>query len=381
MTIIKQDFKAFIRPMLMYLISTQVLWAVAFNIDKYFGDRTEILINYFVVFTYVIVVVSTIAFTILWAVYYNTKSNLIHRQQYQLTDGYGLYRFIGTVKFLLIIVVNFVFSLVFNDIIEFSDLLQIEYTVYFGSLFFLIPLFSLVIFSIAKMRNKVIFRNLVAMLSFVAIIVGLYIAGNLYYFNNPQQGVATLILLFIPIAILYTAFKDRNSIHKIYKLTIFIMCLFVTFSSVVLFATSDFNYDYNNGQQLYEPEYSKVDVNVKAEIITTEFGDLVYVTNEKEMGDTYALTTDKYTYRINQYEDGYQSLNAYQLNNANQVTINMYSGLTEPEVVNHIYDPEKNRHTTCTMALSDVGTDQDCAVDPEVIDVYNGIQAIINDRS
>lgn len=375
MSIIKQDFKSFTKPMLVYILSTQILWAISFNIGQYFGNRNEILINYFVVFIYVFVSVSTVAFTILWAVYYNTKSNLNHQPDYQLTDGYGLYRFLTTIGFMFVIVINFVTSLIINDIIKLHDLLEIEYTVYIGSLFLIIPLLALVIFSIAKMRNKPIFKNLVAMLSFVVIVIGLYIAGNLYYFNNPQQGAATLLLLFVPIAILYSSFKDRNSQHKIYKVIIFILCLVVTIGCGLLFITSEFKYDYNQ-QQPYAPEYYKDDIPVTAEIISTEYGEMVYVTNDDQSGDTYALTTDNFTYRINRFEDEYLSLNAYQLGSANQVNINMYSGLTEPEVISNIYNPETNSHLSCVMPLSDAETDEDCGVDPEVIAVYNELQKV-----
>lgn len=376
MSILKQDLQSFTKPMLVYLLSTQILWAISFNIGQYFGNRNEILISYFVVFIYVFVAVSTVAFTILWAIYFNTKSNLNHRQQYQLTDGYGLYRFIITIAFIVVLVLNFVTSLLVNDIITLRDLLQIEYHVYFGSLFFFIPIFALMIFSIAKMRNKPIFKNLVAILSFAAILIGLYIAGNLYYFNNSQQGVAILLLLFIPIAVLYNSFKDRDSQEKYYKLTIFSMCLIAVVSASILFITSDFKYDYSQ-QEPYTPEYYKGNIDISTELINTEYGELIYIADEQEYGDTYALTSDNFTYRINNFEDEFFTLNAYQLYNANQININMYSGLTEPEVISNIYDSDTNTHMSCVMPLSDAETDQECGIDQEVIAVYQMLEEIV----
>ncbi len=379
MKIIKSDFKTFIKPTLLYVGITQVLLAISFNINKIEFSVNSLIMQYFVIFVTAICVIGMVVMTILFAIYFNTKSNSNHRDLTLLTDGYGLYRFIASLKILFIITLNFVFGFIGWGYLSWKDIFNIDYYYFTGAIFFLIPVLTLVVLSIAHTRQKKIFRNVEMVISLLAMLVGLYIAGNLYYFSNQQQGSAVLLILFIPLAISYMSIKDQNSQHKIYKIVIWIMCAIISIASLGLFVTSSFTYDTNYGYDQYQPEtYTQTD-KATTEVVDTEYGEMLYIDGSKDYSQaTYALTTERYTYRLQAYSATELNFSAYELGSATSYQIYDSEGMTEPELSGDIYNPETNEHTQCSSPISTIG--EDCPVDQEIIDVFNLMTAALPDQ-
>lgn len=405
MGIIKRDFNQFYRPMLLYIIITQVLIFISANITDWFDVTTSVVFSYFVVFVIVICSITVFVFTILFAIYFNTKSNSSHIPYYQLTDGYGLYRFITSSLFLIVLIINFIVAAELNGFDIITELLKLKYYQITGVLFGLIPLYALIIISIAHAHKRPIFRNVEAVISFVAIFIGIYIAGNLYYFDNQQQGVAVLVALFIPLSILFMSFKERNSSSRLYKIVIFILCILVTFCSVGLFVTSDFSYNTDQFSDDYIPseeeqypiEFNTYQNDYTEEIIETPYGDMTHfteliteetesnvkTTGEKEVADQvsgdelYILNTEKYAYRINVYGGSELSAQILEMGTPNLITIYDSPYQTEAEFVLNQYDSETDKHITCNGPLAEMSTENSCQIDQEIVDVYNQVNRII----
>lgn len=380
MGIIKQDIKAFIKPTLIYIVITQLLIYLGHQVSNLVASTNSIIVEYFITFVLALCIITVIVYTILFAIYFNTKSNNNHRMGYQLTDGYGLYRFLTSLGFIVMLAVNILAGLQLNGFEVFEILKDLRYYEWVGSLFFLVPLFTIVIISIGHAHQRKIVRNIEAIVSIIALFIGIYIAGNLYYFGNQQQGVAVLVVLFIPLAILYMSIKERNSEHRIYKVVVVMMCVIVGLISLGLLVTSDFTYDTDQikGEDKYTPQYFEMSSPYSSEIIDTEYGQVIHVLDDGngEMfnSELYVLTTDQFTYRINIYDQSELHFTAYQLDNANQYTVYSSDYQTEPEVVADTYDQASNTHFNCTAPLSDINDDK-CQIDSEVIDVYTEFAA------
>lgn len=387
MGIIKLDFKIFIKPTLIYLIVTQGLIYIATTVSDLTITSNSIIIDYFIIFVMALSIVGVVVYTILFSIYFITKSNRIHLDKYQLTDGYGLYRFLTTFAFVLGVGLNIILAMELNGLEVLKMLLELKYYHIAGSIFFLIPLFVLLILSIAHTHKRKIIRNLEAMISLGAIFIGTYIAGNLYYFGNQQQGVAMLFILFIPLAILFTSVKDRNSQNVLYKIIIFILCLLASFISLALVITSDFEYDtsrFGPSGQMYEPELYQAQVDYSMKTIDSKYGTIYEVVDGKAQiegeiandqmygAKLYTLTTDKFVYRLNMYGGSELNLTAYALNGINQYNINDSDYQTEPEIWVEIYEPENDTHYSCSGPVSQI-ENQDCEIDSEIIEVYTYI--------
>lgn len=409
MRIIKRDFKQFYKPMLLFIVITQLLIFISANITDWFGVTTSVILSYFIVFVIAICSITVFVFTVLFAIYYNTKSNSSHLSDYQLTDGYGLYRFITTSLFLLVLVINFIVAAELNGFDIIAELLKLKYYHVAGVLFGLIPLYAMIVLSIAHVHKRPIFRNVEAVISFIVIFIGIYIAGNLYYFDNQQQGVAVLVALFIPLSILFMSFKERNSVSSLYKIVIFILCILVAFSSVVLFITSDFSYNTDQFNSDYVPseeeqypiEFSTYQNDYIQDVIETPYGDMTHfteipssetdsdvkATGEKEGmvqssgEELYILSSDKYAYRISVY--GGTELNAQimEIGTPNLITIYDSPYQMEPEFIISQYDSETNKHTNCDGPLDNMTAENDCQIDQEVVDVYNQVNSLIEKKA
>lgn len=378
MKIIKQDIKEFWKPTLLYILVTQILiylFVKVSNITIGSGSQT---LEYFTTFVIAMCVIIIIGYTMLFAIYYNTKANAIHLKKYQVTDGYGLYRFITTIGFILILTVNGLLGLQVNGIDVIKTILELHYYQLAALLFGLLPVLVLVIISIGHLHKRKIIRNIEGMVSLFAIFIGIYIAGNLYYFGNPQQGVAILFILFIPLAILFMSIKERNSQRSVYKIIVFILCMLVAIISVTLFATSDFEYTINSAEK-YKPQLAVTTSNIESQKITSDYGQITYITDSSEangISSIYQLTTDKYNYHVDVYGQSEVQFTANQLNSSNQVIISNGEYQTEAEITVNNYNIKTNQHKACTIPMSKIKNEK-CDVDPEVIGVYQAIAANI----
>lgn len=376
MGIIKQDFKTFIKPTLIYIIITQILIYISYQVSDLAATANSVVMDYFITFVLSLCIITVVVYTILFAIYFNTKSNNIHREDYQLTDGYGLYRFLTTIGFIAMLAMNIIIALHVNGFEIFEILADLLYYEWAASLFFLLPILAIVIISIGHVHNRKIIRNLEAMISIGVLFIGIYIAGNLYYFGNQQQGVALLVILFVPLSILYMSIKDRNSANSLYKTIIFILCILVGFISLILLITSDFTYDtdrFNGSGDRYTPEYSEFSSTYSSDVIETAYGQVIHVLDdsngESYNSELYILTTDDFTYRINIFGENELTFTAYQLNSPNQYNIYDSAYQTEPEIHADIYEQATNTHLNCTVPLSQVN-ENNCQIDAEIINVY-----------
>lgn len=380
MKVIKNDFKKFTKQFLIYVVITQILIFIANQVQDLGFSYDSLLFGYFIIFVMVICIVGVAAYMILNAIWFNVKSNQTHLDLVELTDGYGLYRFFASVTYILLLTANIVVGLLLNTELRIQDLLGMEYYVYLASLFFFIPVLTLVIVTIAHSRNKKIIRNKEAFISMTTILVGLYIAGNLYYFENFQQGVAILLILFVPLAILYMSFKDRNSNPKAYKAVILLMCITASLIAAVLFVTSDFDYAITDEERYgeYEPELYIDSAEYSSEIIETKYGDLIAYTSDFGYAEEqYVLTTDNYTYRINRYGKGELDMTAYKLGSADSVSLYESEYQTEPALSVSTYNEADNTHYRCEVPYSQVETETQCSIDEEIIEVYEYLHTVI----
>ncbi len=380
MKVIKNDFKKFTKQFIVYILITQLLMFIASKVQELEFSADSLLFSYFIIFVMVICIVIVAAYTILNAIWFNVKSNQTHLEIAELTDGYGLYRFFASVTYILLLTANIIAGLLLNTELRFQDLLGMEYYTYLSTLFFFIPVLSLVIVTIAHSRNKKIVRNKEAFISMTTILVGLYIAGNLYYFENFQQGVSILLILFVPLAILYMSFKDRNSNPNAYKAVILVMCLTVSLIAAVLFVTSDFEYALTNEDRYdeYKPELYKESAKYTTQIIETEYGDLIHLISEMPYeSDQYVLTTDNYTYRITKYSEGELDISAYKLGSADSISLYDSPYQSEAVMSTSTYDQDTNTHYRCEVPYSQKDDDSECVVDAEFIDVYEYLRTEI----
>ncbi|WOO88499.1 hypothetical protein R2F61_06090 [Mollicutes bacterium LVI A0078] len=380
MKVIKNDFKKFTKQFLIYVVITQILIFIANQVQELGFSYDSLLFGYFIIFVMVICIVTVAVYTVLNAIWFNVKSNQYHLDIAELTDGYGLYRFLASVTYILLLTANIITGLLLNTALRVQDLLGMEYYVYLASLFFFIPVLVLVIITIAHSRGKKIVRNKEAFISMTTILVGLYIAGNLYYFENFQQGVAILLILFVPLAILYMSFKDRNSNPKAYKAIILLMCIMASLIAAVLFVTSDFDYAITNQDRYdeYQPELNKDSAQYTTEIVETEYGDLIHLVSEFDYADDqYVLTTENYTYRITKYTEGEIDMSAYKLGSADIISLYDSPYQTEPVISTSTYNEDDNTHYRCEVPYSQLDEDSDCLVDEEIIDVYHYLRNTI----
>lgn len=380
MKIIKQDLKLFYKPILIYIFITQVLWALGFNVVHLDAAIGNYPLEYLSIFIITLVTIATISFTALLAIYYCIKSTSSHKNEYQLTDGYGLYRFITSVMFILFLVVNYCCSLVINNIFTVNELLSIDIVTVLSSLFLLLPLLCLVIISIAKAHNQPVFKNFVALLSMFAILLGLYIAGNLYYFGNPKQGAAVLLVLFIPLAILYSSYKIRDSQKRGYKLVIVLFCLIILASSSYFVYTSELKY-VNPNDYSTQIEPSTDQHTIEAKQFDTEYGPVSYAYDQTEEVEIYTLVTSEYLYHLYNYSEENVSLTAYKLTDPSDISIYTNQGQAEPEVVANIYDTTNATHTLCTSTLAEIDNQFGCDIDQEVLEVYNQVIVLLDRES
>lgn len=381
MGIIKKDIKTFYKPMILYLLSAQFFIFIGSNISNWITSQSRV-IEYFLIFVIAVCIIEVIVSTILFAIYFNTKSNAAHLEEYELTDGYGLYRFIVSSLFLFTLFTNFVIAFELNDYNIIETLLNLKYYHIASSLFALIPIYMLIVISIGHVHKRRIVRNTEAVVSILAIFVGIYIAGNLYYFGNPHQGVAVLVALFIPVTILYMSLKNRNSQNSLYKIIIFILCIFVSFSTIVLIVTSEFKYDTKQDEyygEAYQPEFYKSNASYTTETLDSHYGQILHTTSVQDgsQTDVYTLTTDSYNYRFSIY--GGSELNAQitEFNSPNSINIYDSEYQTEAEFMVDRYEPESDNHMTCNVPYTQLNDDSDCLVDQEVIDVFELVKSYL----
>lgn len=384
MGIIKLDLKTFWKSTLLYIIITQLLMFTATGVSNLSITSSSLIVEYFITFVIAMCIISVVVYTGLFAIYYNTKANAVHAESYQVADGYGLYRFLTTLKMLFVLTANILIGLQLNGFEIVDALLNLKYYELAGSIFVLLPLFVLVIISIAHVHGRRVVRNVEAMISLAVIFGGIYIAGNLYYFSNQQQGVAMLFILFVPLAILFMSIKERSSENSIYKVVIFIFCLLVTLISVGLLITSDFKYDTNrsdNYGEQYAPEYEVTTTDYSSEVIESDYGQIIKITDTSDGEyslEQYQLTSANYTYRADVYGPTDYQFTAYQLNGPDVINISNGDYLTEAEVVVNSFDPTTSEHLNCVSAISDINADG-CELDPEVLDVYSELASLIED--
>lgn len=379
MGIIKLDIKTFLKPIIIYILITQLLIFGSTEINKLVSSSNSVIFEYFIIFILALCIITVVVYTILFAIYFNTRSNTIHAKEFQITDGYGLYRFITTLGFIVILAVNLMVALELNGFEIIESLLMLKYYEFAASLFFLIPLFAIVIITIGHTHGRRLLRNLEAMISLTAILIGIYVAGNLYYFGNQQQGVAVLFILFIPLAILFMSLKERNSELGLYKIVILILCILVGLISSILVITSDFEYDtdrFDNYGEQYQPVYDQYTNEITSDLIPTEYGEVLHIVVNGDDSyyreELYTLSTDDYLYRLEAYGPAEHIFSAYQIGSSNYFSISDSDYQTEAEVHAEIYNQDTNKHTSCSTPISLVGSNN-CEIDPKVIDVYQAI--------
>lgn len=374
MKIIKQDLRTFWKPTLIYIITIQLLIYIGMTISEIDNQTNSIILEYFILFVIAMCYITSFVYTALFAIYYNTKSNINHRDEYHVTDGYGIYRFIMTMFFILLLTVNILGALQLNGVDIISIIAEMHYYDIAMVLFALIPILTLVIISIGHSHKRKLIRNIEAQVSIIAIFIGIYIAGNLYYFDNPQQGVAVLLITFIPLAILYMSLKSRNSQRRIYKNIIFIGCGAVVLTAIGLLATSEMKYNTTRATDQYEPVIESSTNPIQSQVFESKFGPILYISKDKEES-TYDLGTDDYLYHWNSYGTDYDYFTAKQISGANYVTINMGTNQSESEVIIENYDLTAETLTTCTTTFKKIASSE-CKVDSEVLEVYQQIKSL-----
>ncbi len=372
--IIKLDFKTFTKPSLLYVVLVQFFMFITLHVEEWIPYGTNYILDYLQLFIMIISVVALITLTLLYGSYFIVKSNTNHLFMFELTDGYGLYRFLTTVFMVLLIVLNFVIAGLLNDVIQLKDILELPLSWYVNSVFGWIPLLALVIITIAHTRDKRIFRNKEGLASMTVILVGVYIAGNLFYFDNARQGQAVLFLLFIPIAIMYMSIKDRNSAKKIYKILIFGMCGLVTLGTLYLFTTSDFEYDigyqYDEGSdEYYDPRVESyfMSADIEYDTIDSQYGKIEVFSEVDTQNIRYSFATDNYTYRLTTYEQNTFDFQASEIGGGSQYSGYSYGNSDVIEIYASIYDEEKLKHIECSHIVEG---ESECIDDEEVIEVF-----------
>lgn len=374
MNIIKQDIKTFWKPTVIYIVVIQLLIYLGISISEAENMANSVILEYFSLFVITSCYIASFVYTVLFALYYNTKSNNIHRGQYQLTDGYGLYRFITTFLLILLITINVIIAFQVNGVDVINLIKAMPYYQLAMVLFPLLPTLTLEIISIGHAHNRKLIRNLEAQISILVIFIGIYIAGNLYYFDNPQQGVGILIILFIPLAILFMSIKERNSERKIYKNIVFIFCGIIAITTIGLFATSNMKYNTTGTNGQFEPLFESTTIPIESKLVDSEYGQIIKISKEKTEV-TYDLATANYSYHWNSFGADYDYFNATVLNGADSITINMGLGQTDSEVVIENYDLQTNTLTSCTAPLSKIA-ESECQVEDEVMDVFHLLQSL-----
>lgn len=375
--IIKMDLKNFLKPGLLYIGLIQLFIFIIVNVEMWIPNRINYIFDYLEIFIMAVSSIALVVLTLLFSAYVVVKSNTSHLGHYELTDGYGLYRFFSSFAIIGLIIINFVIGGLINDLVELKEILEIPLAWYVNSAFFWVPVFALIIVTIAHTYKRRIFRNKEGLMAMIVILIGIYIAGNLFYFDNARQGQAVLMLLFIPVAVMYMSIKERNSKPKIYKILIFGLCLIASVSSAYLLVTSDFDYDIgytvgDNGETIYE-DYESEDYYYNSDITSTTidsiYGEVLVFEDQESNQKAYTLRTENYLYKMFSYGFEAYDIQAYQLNGSTQYSAYFNENANYVEIYATIYDTETGTRTECSQSSSE-STDDSCIIDPEVKEVF-----------
>lgn len=379
MNVIMQDAKTFYKPITIYLVAVQVLIWVILNASTLMPQSEGYLNDYSTAFLVVICYVAILTYTVLFVIFYNTKSNIAHLKMIELTDGYGLYRYASTVLFIITISLNAIIGAQLNGV-ETLEIIgsRTMYELISINIIIVLLLF-LVVLSLATSRQKKPFKKISVIICTILILVGLYGSSTLYYFNNPRQGAAVVLLTYVPLAATYLAIKDRDSYKRIYKYIIYTMCVMTIAFSTYTIATSDFAY-YRNIKEQEELEI-EFKINDQPEIIESTYGDIISLNRGDEtQGKSYSLTTDNFTYRVNISDTGNIKIDGYGLNSANQFNIYYNHEMNSTLMQTSIYDEEVNSHQDCQIVWSDISSDDNCNVPEEVYNVFDEMLEIFKER-
>lgn len=375
--IIKIDLKNFLKPGLLYIALIQLFILIIVNVEMWIPNRTNYIFDYLEIFIMVVSSIALVVLTLLFSAYVVVKSNTSHLGHYELTDGYGLYRFLASFAMLSLIIINFVIGGLINDVVELKEIMEIPLAWYVNSAFFWVPVFALIIVTIAHTYKRRIFRNKEGLMAMIVILIGIYIAGNLFYFDNARHGQAVLMLLFIPIAVMYMSIKERNSKPKIYKILIFGLCLIASSGSAYLLATSDFDYDISytigdNGETIYEdyePEDYYHSSAITSTIIDSIYGQVLVFEDQESNQKAYTLRTENYLYKMFSYGFEAYDIQAYQLNGPTQYSAYFNENANYIEIYATIYNADTGTHIECSQSSSET-TDDSCIIDPEVKEIF-----------
>lgn len=371
MKLFKQNVKTFYKPLIIYLITIQVLVLLLLQMPKESMPQDSTFYSALMIFISSLSFITIPVYTLLFSVYQQVKTNQITKEL-PLTDGYWIFRIADGLGLIAIMLINGIVALEINGAGAIEAIIDAGIIDQMMILLYIIPAIVVAILAIAYNRKRPIFKTPLAIISLGLIVAGIYAAVNLYYLSNSQQAAAVLIFLFAIIYMLCMSVKERNSQTPMYRYVGIGLATMSVIISIILMATSEFVYTDPNPEFSEDANQAYIETTTSSVTeVDTKFGKLhISETWDNDHTKYYMLTTDRFMYRGSITDDGYIDLIAYDLSSYDEVSLFESSNDNVTDMTISKDNQETGERQYCSGELSQIKTESKCSYDPEIDEVF-----------
>ncbi|MFV0288737.1 MAG: hypothetical protein ACK5HR_04725 [Mycoplasmatales bacterium] len=294
--IIKKDIKNFSGLVIIYLVLQYLAVYCVEGVGLLINQEIHFLLEYFYYFLMIVAIIYLTLGSLLLLLYLIIKPALIDKKiNYNLTENLLLYRLFGIIIFFFIGLLNFFVALSiitdFDITIIFTQSLQF----YIGLNFGIETVISLILIGYHKIYNKKLFVNKLNISLTILLIVIIYLAGNLYYYDYFKYGMIVLLSGYLLIGVNLKLICRKIGQTKLTKLVWGTLAIVLVFC--IIFSTIQGENLKKQEEEIMEEKYESPIV-YPSEAISTKFGEIKKY-HISEESTKYVFTYQNKYYSIN----------------------------------------------------------------------------------